>query len=483
MLAVWSGARRILRLVSELWHDRGRPERMALLQAYDPPARMTDFDGIPGQRDAWHRFVLETFDASVGSEVAALRAAGGSDLRAQFYTAFRLDPGPAIEQAVVWNAFPKELLRRYGRARALVEADSLWPMSAYELGWRYDSQVPARTGAGMPGVELPDTIYYRPTVEYCEWHVERDPRSGGIRRVTFTSEPPEYWMAMWGGTMEGSNVAFPGDKELVLTLYRRLVSPDVEMKDLEVQEPVLSPFGKLKPGSYNPHNRWNTTHGIAHLSAPPNALTAEIQLGADATRLYRDDRGDAVVDPDALIAGTGIGGPNRNSDPTIAATVNALARAGGLVTLANPVGLYMDHVDVTGWEAPGGTEPRDCVRVVRGGQRLIERLVVEAPDGSFDVSDIRIGGVPIVYGGQVAECITVKLVGAVAALGSVDNPMQPLPEVGYVDPDNAREIFGAGRHGAPSGTVPAFIHEAGERASRMLTVRTSRAGSIGRVVR
>lgn len=450
---------------------------MALLQAYDPPARMADFDAIPGQRDAWHRFILESFDGSIQSEVDALQhVSKGDRVRPQFYSAVRFDPGPAIEQAVVWNAFPKELLRRYGRARALVEADSLWPTSAYDFDWRYDSQIPGRTGAGMPGVRFPDTIFYRPTVEYCEWHVDRDPNSGRIRRVSFTSEPPEYWFAMYGGTMSGSGVSFPGDKDLILDLYRRLVSPKVEMKDLQVQEPLVSPFGQLKPGDYNPHNKWNTTHGIMHLSAPPNALTAEIQLGADATQLYHDGRGDPVVDPDALIAGAEIGGPNRNSDPTIAATVNALARQGAMITLSNPVGLYMDHIDLTGWEIPGGIAPQDCVRIVRGQGRFIERLVVEIPEDKFDVSDIRIGGITVAFGGQIAECITVKLVGAAAALHSMTNPMLPLPGMGYVDPTNAREVFQAGRHGAPTGTTPAFVYEAGEVTTRIRTKDQIRPG-------
>ena len=435
---------------------------MALLKAYDPPANMTDFDAIPGQREHWHRFVLESFKGSIKNEVDLLKQVTGEDYPSAFYSAALTDPGAAIEQAVVWNAFPKELLRRYGRARALVEADRLWPMSAYQYDWHYDPENPAKTGAGQPGVTYPDTLFYRPTVEYCEWHVDRDPQSGAIRRVSFTSEPPEYWFAMWGGKQYGSAIDFPGDKDLVLHLYRELVSPKVEMADLQAHDFIASPFGPIKAGGYNPHNRWNTTHGIVHLTAPPNALTAEIGLGADATQLYKDARGTPVVDPDELISRTGMGGPNRNSDPTIAATVNALARLGAKITLANPVGLYMDHIDCTGWTVPGGVTAQECVRVVRGHDRMIERLVVEAPDDSFAVSDILIGGEPIVYGGQIAECITVKLIGAAADLGSMSSPLLPLPSSAFVDPANAREIFQARRRGAPGGTVPAFVCEAGE---------------------
>jgi hypothetical protein len=452
---------------------------MALLTSYAPPARMSDFDAIPGQRDAWHRFVLESFKANIGAVADQLRPIKG---KPQFYSAVLYDPGgPVVEQAVVWNAFPKELLRRYGRDRALVIADSLWPLSAYEYDWRYDPNVPADTGVGRPDVTFPDTYFYRPLVEYCEWHVDRDAASGRIRRVSFTSEPPEYWFALFGGKQDQSQVDFPGDKDLVLDLYRKLVSPNVEMADLLVTKPFTSPFGLLKKNAYNPYNKWNTTHGIAHLSAPPNALTAEINLGALATVLYEDAAGNPTVDPDAFISGTAMGGANRNSDPTIAATVNVLARQGAMITLANPVGLYMDHIDLTGWEVPGGQAAEDWARVVRGQDRLIERLVVQSPTEEFDVSDLRIGGVPVAFGGQIAECITVKLVGAAAALGSVSNGRLKLTTAGYVDPANAREVYVAGRRGRPSGTVKAFAYESGEIESRR--PRRAAAARAGRPAR
>src|SRR5262249_12386831 len=156
----------------------------------------------------------------------------------------------------------------------------------------------------------------------------------------------------------------------------------------------------------------NTSHGIVHLNSPPNSLVAEIQLGGDGTVLHNDPQGRLLVEPDALIAYAGYGGPNRNSDPTIGATVNALARLGAWVTLANPVGLYMDHIDLSGWSAPGGVAPTDFVRIVRGTPGMIERMVVEAPAGSgLTVSDLLIGGTPVRFGGQIAECITVKLTG------------------------------------------------------------------------
>jgi hypothetical protein len=161
------------------------------------------------------------------------------------------------------------------------------------------------------------------------------------------------------------------------------------------------------------------------------------------------------------MAGAALGGPNRNSDPTIAATVNVLARLGAQITLANPVGLYMDHIDLSGWEAPGGVAASDCVRVVRGEPNAIERLEVRYPTDEFTVSDIRIGGVPIRYGGQIAECITVKLVGLAAALGSIpDAPRLKLSAKAYVDPADARQVLARGRPLA--GLRRAFADESAE---------------------
>jgi hypothetical protein len=375
---------------------------MGILQRFDPPAYLTDFNGIPGQPDAWHRAVSKWFDDSIDRD---RQLVGGGTF--QFYNPARLDPaGTIVEQAITWNAFPKELLRLYGRERAMREADTLWSVDRYYSDFLNVRVDPTK----FP--KLFQTLF-RPQDEYCEWHVVRDPETNQILRVTFTSEPPEFWHALFGGKIPDDDNEFPGDRDVLLSRYRELASPDVQLDDLIAKEDIRGPGGSFAlKGHYNPYNKWNTTHGIVHLGAPPNSLTAEIQLGADATVLHQDSRGRLLVEADALICCAGYGGPDRNSDPTIGASVNALARLGAYVTLRNPVGLYMDHIDLAGWEGPRGEDVSDCVRTLRGMPQMIERLVVEVPkDRGFCVSDICIAGVPIQYGGQIAECITVKLVG------------------------------------------------------------------------
>jgi hypothetical protein len=438
---------------------------MALLPRFDSPAFLSDFDAIPGQRDAWHQFVSRAFDASIASEASKVKSARrhGKGV-VQFFNPSTYDPGGAlIEQPVTWNAFPKELLRRFGRKRALVEADRLWPLSVYHFP--YDPDVPTNTGAKE--THTTDSWFYRPTVEYCEWHVTRDPNDGKIRRVVLTSEPPEYWQALFGDAVDpgdGTPVPFPGDRQLALKLYRELVSPHVELEDLIVPEAFTGGGGELyKKGVYNPYNKWNTFFGAVHLNAPPNQLTAEIQLGADGTILRRDARGELIVQPDALIACSGYGGANRNSDPTIGATVNALARLGAMVTLVNPVGLYMDHIDLSGWSVPDGIAASDCVKIARGTERMIERLVIEVPrETGVTLGDVTIGGEPIVFGGQIAECVTVKLVGGAGAIGSVKNAPVACQYRGYLDPHDAREIaLEKSSQVAPIGYAEAFVLEGG----------------------
>jgi hypothetical protein len=121
-----------------------------------------------------------------------------------------------------------------------------------------------------------------------------------------------------------------------------------------------------------------------------------------------------------LIARAGYGGANRCSDPTIGASVNHLAALGYAVTLADPVGLYMDHLDMTGFTFGDSVAPIDpgWFTVIRGAPGRIARAVFEVPaTEKRTVSDVKIAGEPIAHGGQLAERMTVKLV-AMARLGA-----------------------------------------------------------------
>ncbi len=254
---------------------------------------------------------------------------------------------------------------------------------------------------------------FRRQDEYCEWFVIRD-TAGKIDRVDFTCEGPEFWFALAHGYPDGIPASVKtanahGDKNKLLALYRQLVSPNVQMADL------------FKNGIYNPRNKWNTTDGAVHLTHPANTLEAEINIAAQAT-ILRARQGQVLTDQDALICCAGYGAPGRASDPTIGGNVNALARQGASITLTNPVGLYIDSLNTTGWVTPDGTSASTFWTIVRGAPGLGLRGVFQVPSlKGYTVSDIKIGGVPIRFGGQIAEHILMKLTGVACRIGASHN--------------------------------------------------------------
>jgi len=432
-----------------------------------PPAHLDDFDAIPGQRQAWDAYVSESLQRArhaVAVRLGALPGAGRPQFRDALADAGRV---PTMALAIAWSAFPRELLKRFGRERALAEGDRTWPLCAYQLDWRFDPDAPLPDVVARRrlGAHWPAHLRYRPTSEYCEWHVARDPATGRPRRVVFTCEPPEYWQALFGGRLAGSQIVFPGDRERVLALYRRHVDPRVALEDLLARPGFASPLGDVMTQAYNPWNRWNTTHGAMHLTAPPNALLADVFLAAHGTLCFEDADGRAVTSAEALLAGAGFGGgPNRASDPAIVGAVNALARLGRAVSLAEPVGIAIERVDTAGWDLPGGLRPADCVRVDRGARGGIARLVVAMPTDEHDLGDLRIGGVPVTFGGQLAECVVVRIhVEATTRDGEFTPGRLRLAEASAIDPHGGETLHtpllqprppGMARAFAPQGEAP-----------------------------
>ncbi|MFL5543017.1 MAG: hypothetical protein ACJ8J0_28840 [Longimicrobiaceae bacterium] len=213
--------------------------------------------------------------------------------------------------------------------------------------------------------------------EYCEWRVTRD-ASGKITRVIFVTETPEYWEHLWAV-----------DRARVVALYRALVSPAVVEADLGT------------PAAYNRRNRWNTTDGIVHFIQRINTLDAALGLSQGSV-----NSGGARDNYEASP------GPPTSVDPRVGLDIGTLARKGLAVTLRDPVGLYIAGYDDTGWTRPDGSPVGDYWRVVRGSPGRILRLEYEVPAGEgFVVGDIRIGGRPIEFGGQIAEHVTCTIAG------------------------------------------------------------------------
>jgi hypothetical protein len=96
------------------------------------------------------------------------------------------------------------------------------------------------------------------------------------------------------------------------------------------------------------------------------------------------------------------------------------------------VGPTTQGINTQGWTKPDGTSiGRNYFKVVRGRAGSSVRAVFEVPPGEksggrpFNVGDILIGGQSVRFGGQVAEAVTVKLVGVATRQGSITNAAAP----------------------------------------------------------
>lgn len=313
---------------------------------------------------------------------------------------------PAAQEA--WNAHLSALFQsQIGFAKRLVEpdaarawlfdpiADSSGEMAEASIDW---IAFPKRVSeSGLPpsqGWQLVDGDRNRHE-EYCEWEVARD-ASNRVVRITFTCETEDYYDFL-------SNT----DEALLLDLYRRHVSPNVQLADL-----------RLANGTYNPQNPWNYPQNggarglIMHMAQVNNSFGAAVNLSAVATWPRVSDQGLPIIGEQELIACARFGERVRHSDPHIGSEINKLVRSGNEVGFADPVGLYMDRIDLSDFEVPDGVAPTDLVRVVRGSADYMLRVIFEAPvDSGFTLYDVRIGGDRIRFGSQVAEKVNVRIRG------------------------------------------------------------------------
>jgi len=259
--------------------------------------------------------------------------------------------------------------------------------------------------------------------EYCEWSVTRDPASNKITSVMFTCENPDYWFTLW-----------QVDPNTVLNIYQTLASPNVQLSDLYLKDPNGQPVINPLTGqpAYNPINKWNSgtvtapgvSGGAIHLTSPPNTLGAEVYLAAAATLL----RQVASYDPQSMICCSRYGRPFRNSDPHIGFNANQLAKQGFTLSLADPVGLYIQEPDWGSYTTPDAASASNFWTVVRGkGPGQILHAVFSVPASKrYTVSDIKIGGQPIAWAGQIAQTFQMQL-SATGFSGTGLPPQKTLP--------------------------------------------------------
>jgi hypothetical protein len=327
---------------------------MALVTRFETPGRLRDFPDSSPFYDAWHTDLSARLDIQPEVEEGSAPGAG-------FFNASRTEVNVIGTRVLVWMGFPRDLLTADhpgGRREAFSKGD-------------------------IRGVSIPGGTTTQ--IEYLEWFTQRDKR-GRITKVTFTTETPEYWQALF---------VSPGGPDRVLELYRELLGhPEISLSEITDGS-----------GNYNPLNEWNTTRGIIHYivhrpQVASNTLFAAVELaGAPVLR--------AVVSDNFQL---GRSAPT-SSDPRVKLDARGLARKGLQISAADPIGIYLGGWDDTGWSKPDGSPVGNYWRVVRpvgaSGPPAL-RLVYEVPAREgFVVGDIRIGGRPIEFGGQIAEHLTV----------------------------------------------------------------------------
>jgi hypothetical protein len=341
----------------------------------DPPGNMlSDFSDDPTLPNQWSQTLSATFDRSVAAVTAFLNNNGGGTC--QFYnplTNGATAPDlPRTSGDITWNGFPKRFSSMgAGHPTRFAEAEP--PLAAGQN---------------------------RPQDEYLEWFVNRN-SAGKITSVHFTCEAWDYFEFLGAAA-----------RRKLVSLYQQFISPSVTEQDL------LNP-----DGSYNRKNKWNTELGAMHLTHDANNLFAEVFLAASAT-VRREQGGMELTSSIPLINCARYGDEARNSDPNIGFAVNELARDGRMITLANPVGLYMREFDGAGLSL-NGQPAGGFLTVVRGGFPLALRAVYQLPAdlaaSGLTVSDVKIGGSNLEFGGQLAQRITMHLIGVASVAQTVNN--------------------------------------------------------------
>jgi hypothetical protein len=403
---------------------------MAPLKQFSTPANQIDLTGSQQQAldQQWSDSLRRSTETSVlGSPWTTLN----DSPRSYYYNPLTTDLTGGASAPVAWTAFPNRILINFPNA-------TFSQQMGFAEGVHEDG-----TFGPPPDV---DRNPYQPKGprgwmdEYCEWISTRDSQ-GTVTAVDFTCENPDYWFSLWRF-----------DPQRVLDLYHQLVDPAVKIEDLFLLDDQGRPVIDRSTGfaAYNAQNRWNNQPsasqktGAVHLISPPNNLFAEVYLAAGAT-LLRESNGHPVTDPDVLILCSQYGTPGRNSDPHIGSEINQIiAKGGSIVSLQDPVGLYIQTPDFSGYslptdpKLPGDADVSECWNVVRGRTKtggedfdVILHARFEIPQRwkdagvSFTVGDIQVDGNRIQFGAQITQTFKVGLRGLGLATNLPDEALLP----------------------------------------------------------
>lgn len=269
--------------------------------------------------------------------------------------------------------------------------------------------------------------------EYLEWRTVRN-RNGKIQRVELTSELPDYW-----------KVLATHHPERTLELVSEFTGRSVAPRNL---------YGIDNPLSVDPETRGNAfsatmmnrpnplndgREGICFMSQRSNNLGALVKLVA-AALVPRTANGRPASAKEAIPLMGDAAVEGRASDPVLVERLGRLALEGRFVALDNPVGVYIQGVQLDRLRTPDGAlVPTEWFRVSRGipverssdGISRQQRLVLEVPMSErLVVSDLIDAATesPIRHGAQIAELVQLRTPLRTSTAGAAGS--QPAQEVG-----------------------------------------------------
>ena len=228
--------------------------------------------------------------------------------------------------------------------------------------------------------------------EYVEWRVVRS-AAGDVSSVTFTTELPEYYVALaqvsMAALVRGIRETIPGANPTREELFGPGFNPSAVTPRTRGQ--------RFRNNARN--NPWNNgTKGILFLNQQFNTMSALFNLAGNCA-IHRPD-----LDPGAVCGAVGGAcGPDRNSDPRICQACQSLAQAGRGLSLDDPVGIRMVELGGT-WEM-GGQSIDINDPAANGGawnvSRNGRRAVLNVQPG------LTLNGDPVTTGAQVAAVLSV----------------------------------------------------------------------------
>lgn len=404
------------------------------LDRFHPPAFITDLADQPELQaeldNTWNVNATGWTEQAIQGNPWTSRYASEQDY---YYNPRETDLRGGLQEMVTWPAFPNRIIFYYPQLTTRQQ----WEMADTGMVAGVDLPLVPQTAecaalAGTPISSDSPRIPYGPygprgwLDEYCEMarKVEMIDGAATITEIHFTCENPEYWYALWSVS-----------PDRVVDLYREILGNDrIQIADLQLMrdgQPVIDPA--TGRAAYDPLNKWNSGTEIAedaggamHLTSTPNTIQTELQLAGGATV----QRSQGNINSSALICCGQFGQIYRNSDPHIGQLDNQMVGLGYKVSLADPIGLYMQMPSFGAWtlpddpKLPADADPRECWQILRGAETLdgfppdmsfLLHVRVAIPDRwrdagvTFNVGDILINGQKIEYASQVMQTFNVAL--------------------------------------------------------------------------